>query len=272
MKTVHSLVKVAAALGLVAGLGACGTPDDSSDLNITNGKNALAHEYPSVVTLYDAKAGGLCSGTFINETTVLTAAHCTMSYKIDSQGNVNGKLAIINIVDSSKGEASLIAESTSAVRNPLWDKSGGQVSPYDLALITFPAGVSKAVSELATSRVKPGDPLTIVGFGLNQTTNMSDASSVGVKRIGLNTISSVSGGFIQFKGANKTTKTDGSAKDSSASVGDSGGPLFVNGKLAGVTSGGGGGLGSIFTGKTTNLYVDLQSAESKAFLAKNLKD
>lgn len=271
MKKSHQMMKGVSLVGLLAVVGACGSTDDSSDLKITNGKDATAAEYPSVVTLYDAKVGALCSGTFIDETTVLTAAHCTMSYKIDSQGNVNGKLSIIHIVNAAKGEANLVAESVSAVRNPLWDKTGGNVSPYDLALIKFPAGSAKAVSQLATTPVRVGDQLTIVGYGLNQTVNMSDASSVGVKRIGVNSVSAIEDGFIQFKGVSKTTKTDGSAKDSSASQGDSGGPLFVNGKLAGVTSGGGGGLGSIFSGKTTNLYVDLQSAESKAFLAKNLK-
>lgn len=71
---------------------------------------------------------------------------------------------------------------------------------------------------------------------------------------------SISGGFIQFTGVDSTTTADGT--DSSSASGDSGGPLFINGKVAGVTSGG--------FGRTRSLYIDLWSAESQAFLSKNL--
>ncbi|MES2744342.1 MAG: trypsin-like serine protease [Bdellovibrionota bacterium] len=246
-------------------LNACGNQDTStSEQKITNGKVIANSDYPSVVMLYDAKMGAICTGTFVTETTVIAAAHCTMSGEIDSQGNVDGSLLIVNVIDLAAGEVQAIAESTSMVRNPLWEKNGKEVNKWDLSLITFPKGTAKAVSDFATAKPKANDALTIVGYGLNQSKNLFDGSSAGIKRVGANTVTAVSDGFIQFKGQSATTTADGTK--SSASGGDSGGPLFIGGKLAGVTSGGGAdwfGLGS----SSTSLYVDLSSAESRTFLS-----
>ncbi len=246
----------------------CGAPHaDNSAVKITNGKTLTDADYPSVVLLYDASAGALCSGTFINSTTVISAAHCTESGKVASDGTVSGaSLSIIKVQNLAAGQASLVATATKLVRNPLWDKNGKNVNKYDLSLITFPEGTAEAVSQIATVEPSAGDKLTIVGYGLNQSTNLQDGSSAAVKRIGTNTIKDVSEGFIEFTGANKTTSADGT--NASASAGDSGGPLFVNGKVAGVTSGGG--AGGIFSSSSESLYIDLNSPESQAFLKAHL--
>jgi secreted trypsin-like serine protease len=252
-------------LAFVTLLGACGTADQDSASKITNGKVIQAADYPSVVLLYDQKLGALCTGTFINETTVISAAHCTDSGRVDAVGNVTGSLLLINV--NSSGEAELVATSTSMVRNIKWDQAGKNVNQYDLSLITFPVGTAKAVSQLASVTPKRGASFTIVGFGLNQSKNLNDGSSAGIKRTGTNVVSSISGGFIQFTGQSTTTTANGT--NSSASAGDSGGPLFVDGKLAGITSGGG--QAGIFSSNTQSLYVDINSSSSKAFLSKFLK-
>lgn len=254
-------------LALVSFLGACGTADQDSASKITNGKVIQTAEYPSVVLLYDSKLGAICTGTFINETTVISAAHCTDSGKVDTIGNVTGTLSILNITNAAAGEAELVATSTSMVRNIKWDKAGKNVNKYDLSLITFPAGTARAISSFASASPKKGAAFTIVGFGLNQSKNLNDGSSAGIKRLGNNVVSSISGGFIQFTGQSTTTSANGT--NSSASAGDSGGPLFVDGKLAGITSGGG--QAGIFSSNTQSLYVDINSTDSQAFLTKFLK-
>ncbi len=249
-------------LGLLAQLSGCGAPQDFSELSVTNGREVKEGEFPSVVLLYDQAAGAICTGTFVTPTKVLTAAHCSMSGTVDAEGKVDLKLAIIKIADSADKKAELVATSVAVYRNPLWDKNGKNVNKFDLGVVEFAPGVSKATSEFAKTAAAVGDRLTIVGYGLNQNTNMNDPASAGIKRVGENKVASLSDGFIQFNGANKTNKGDGT--NSSAASGDSGGPLFINGKVAGVTSGGGwGGFGS-----TRSLYIDLASPESKAFLAK----
>ncbi|MBC7661860.1 MAG: S1 family peptidase [Chitinophagaceae bacterium] len=261
---VHGLLSV----GVVSLLGACGAKSNQgSALKVTNGQLATSKQYPSVVLLYDAKLGAMCTGTFVNETTVISAAHCTEGGTVDAKGNVTGSpLSIISISDLAGGQASLVATATAEVRNIQWDKNGKNVNKYDLSLITFPAGTAKAVSALADASPSAGDDLTIVGYGLNQSDDLSDGSSAGVKRIGHNTVAVVSEGFIQFDGDSETTTANGT--HSSASAGDSGGPLFINGKLAGITSGGG--KADASSPDTTSLYIDVNSIESQAFLSTHL--
>lgn len=265
MKSWSGVAKSVLGFGLLAQLVGCGASQDASDVSVTNGREVKDGEYPSVVLLYDQSAGAICTGTFVSPTRVLTAAHCTMSGEVDAEGRVADlKLAIIKIADPVNKKAELIGTSTAVFRNPLWDKNGKNVNKYDLGVVEFAPGVSKAVSQLAAGAPAVGESLTIVGYGLNQTTNMNDPASAGVKRVGVNKVASLADGFIQFTGANKTS--NGNGTNSSAASGDSGGPLFINGKVAGVTSGGGfGGFGS-----TRSLYVNLSSPESKAFLSKVL--
>ena len=259
----RGLVSVA----FVSMMGACGVAEQDSASKIVNGKSIDNADYPSVVLLYDAKVGAICTGTFINETTVVSAAHCTEGGKVDALGNVTGALSIITVKNLAAGEAQLVATSTRIVRNIKWDKAGKNVNKYDLSLITFPVGTAKAVSSFAAATPKVGARFTIVGYGLNQSKNIMDGASAGVKRLGENVVSSVSLGFIQFTGASTTTTADGT--NVSAGAGDSGGPLFVDGKLAGITSGGG--SAGWFSNKTKSLYIDVNSTDSQAFIKKFLK-
>lgn len=245
-------------------LSSCGSSDaiDVSGLKVTNGQVIEAGEYPSVVLLYDKDAGSICTGTFVSETVVLTAAHCTMSGDVDADGNVDLTLRIIELEIDADGEkkASLVAESQQVIRNPDWDRAGRNVNRYDLGVVIFEEGVASAISEISPVPARVGDDFTIVGFGLNSS-DQNDSESAGIKRKGNNRVTQISGGFIQFLGKNSTT--DGSGTDVAAGSGDSGGPLFIDGRVAGVTSGGGwGGFG-----RTRSLYVDLHAASSKAFLS-----
>ncbi|SMF28436.1 trypsin-like serine protease [Pseudobacteriovorax antillogorgiicola] len=245
-------------LGLGLGLSNCGT-DTSSDVKVANGIEIPETTFPSVVLLYD-QAGSICTGTFITEEIVLTAAHCSMSGDVNTRtGEVDLTLGIIEIEDAAEGKAKLVAQSTKIYRNPLWDSNGRNVNRYDLGVVYFPKGTARAVSDLTAGSARSGDEFTIVGYGLNQTNDLQDGSSAGIKRIGYNTVSSVSGGFIQFTGQTETTNGDGS--DASSSSGDSGGPLFIDGELAGVTSGGGNSFG-----RARSLYIDIHSSTSKDFL------
>jgi hypothetical protein len=266
MRRVSGIVKGVVSLGVLGLASACGmAPADRSEVKVTNGREVGENEYPSVVLLYDKVQGGICTGTFITPTVVLSAAHCTMAGKVDADGNVDLTMSLIKVTDPVNKKAEFLAESVSIVRNPLWDKNGRNVNKYDLSLITFPAGTAKAVSELASVPAKAKDKFTIVGFGLNQMKDMSNGDSAGVKREGVNAVSSVSGGFIQFTGKDSTGNADGT--DASSASGDSGGPLFINGKVAGVTSGGGwGGFG-----RTRSMYIDIWSKESRAFLSQHLE-
>ena len=232
-----------------------------SSVKVTNGTEIGNEDFPGVVLLYDAKIGSICTGSFVTETVVLTAAHCTMGGEVDRFGEVDHQLEIIEIDGNDKSSARVVASSTRVVRNPLWDFAGRNVNRYDLGLVFFEPGVAKDVVSLASEPAKVGDDFVIVGYGLN-TSTANDPSSARIKRMGNNTVSQITDGFIQFDGKSKTTNGDGT--DVAAGSGDSGGPLLIAGQLAGVTSGGGwGGFG-----RTRSLYIDLHSETSKEFLEK----
>lgn len=257
MKMFKKLLGFGIAVSLLGLTAACGNAlQDASKIKITNGIEVPNEEYPSVVLLYDAELGSICTGTFVTETIVLTAAHCSMSGKVDSSGNVEMTMYLIEIADRENQEALVLGKSVKVVRNPEWDKSGRNVNRYDLGLVYFEEGVAPGVSKIASSQALVGDEFEIVGFGLSS----SNQETAGIKRVGTNKIDRISGGFIQFTGKSSTTNGDGT--DASAAMGDSGGPLFINGEVAGITSGGGwGGFG-----RTRAMYVDLHSSSSKEFL------
>ena len=256
---------VSLALGMMVG---CGRASDlKSTTKVSNGKDITETEYPSVIMLFDQTKGALCTGTFISDTTVITAAHCTMgSSDIDAKtGKVNHTLYLARLIDIKQKKLEKLATSEAVYRNPQWDAEfkKQQVNKYDLGVVVFPKGTGKGISELASETPAQGDELTIVGYGLNYVPKDEkdvDVSSVGKKRVGFNSVAALQDGFIYFSGALKTTTADGS--NANASMGDSGGPLFVGDKLAGVTSGG----GRTLFGTGASVYIDLNSDISKGFL------
>jgi len=263
----RSMMNVYLASTLMVFLAACGAKPQSSSAKIINGLTANSSEYPSVVHLYDIENNGSCTGTFINSTTVLTAAHCTEYNSADSRGNVSGSISIIQITDFTTKKYDVLATSTSIVRNPLWDEEGGSVNKYDLALITFPEGTAKALSTLASAQPDVGDQVVLVGLGLDQNIDRDDTSSNGVKRIGTNEIEAVSDGFLAFENLDETTNDKG--KFSGPGPGDSGGPLFVDGHIAGIVSGA---QADLFSNILSSYYIDINSKASKKFLDKHLKN
>lgn len=244
----------------------CSNLENTSNIKVSNGKEIADTEYPSVIMLFDQAKGGLCTGTFISDDTVITAAHCTMgSNDIDAKGKVNHTLYIAKLIDIKQKKIEKLATSVAVYRNPAWDAEfkKQQVNSYDLGLVVFPKGTAKEVSQISGEIAQQGEKLTIVGYGLDYVPKDAkdvDPSSVGKKRIGYNSVLMLKDGFIYFSGAVKTTTADGT--NANASMGDSGGPLFIDDKLAGITSGG----GRTLFGTGASVYIDLQSDISKAYL------
>jgi hypothetical protein len=263
--------KFLTSLSLLFLVGACGGQQEGlrSDLSISNGKEIDESEFPSVVLLFDEAKGAVCTGTFIDPQTVLTAAHCTMGgQNVDPEtGEVrNHKIYIARNLDIRTKQVDKIAASVQIFRNPKWDSEfkKRQVNSLDLGVIRFPPRTSRHYTEISSTPVEVGDPLIVVGYGLDyvpRSTVGVDSSSIGVKRAGTNKVAEVTSGFIAFSGARTTTTADGSKVNSS--MGDSGGPMFVNDKLVGITSGGGVDL----FGRAASLHVDLQTEQSKEFLS-----
>ncbi len=259
-------------------LSACGkTPNTLSQLNITNGRVIEESDRPEVINLYrrvfengKLKGGSTCTGTWIGENTILTAAHCTGDGPSDAEGKVlDLQIMVFEITDHSTApkKTQLVAPVVEAYRNKLWEVKKGY-NRFDLAILkAAPLGATERPRGLARISALPaqtGDVVELIGFGFY---DMSTFGKKGDdhKRIGMNTIASLKDGFINISGEIKDKSGGATGEQSSAGQGDSGGPMFRAGEQIGVASGGGSG-GLFARGEAS--YVDLNTQESRSFLAR----
>jgi|GEM_PF-1178364 len=268
----------AAASTLFLGLIACGQINEgtpSSDQKVTNGLSA-SKEFPSVIMLqFNAGQGtSICTGTFVNDSQVVTAAHCV--YDILAARRTASSMSFSK--KKSDGTSVRVA-ATRLEYHPAYTVTPGTLSNHDIAIVTFPRNSAPATTPLYPTEPEVGQTFTIVGYGLNNYSYNSRGEQTGdgsgVKRKGQNQIAVIDNGMIKFYGL--PTSTDASTPlgvDSASGSGDSGGPLLINGSLAATTSGGGlasgtDEAGQTFTVKVSN-YVDLNEPGNREFLKARL--
>lgn len=137
------------ALALVATLSACMEVGDGSNVNVTNGKQET--DFPFVVQMsIDGK--GTCTGTFVSDALLLTAAHC-----VDTAQKIT-----VNGVTSERAQFFI---------HPEWPIDGEELKKprrpqFDTALVRFPPGTFKGETPSLLKRSpRAGEELTIVGYG-----------------------------------------------------------------------------------------------------------
>ena len=186
---------------------------------------------------------GLCTGTLITSTQVLTAAHCLSG------------AASIDVIYGIAAEQYARMRGSSWVVHPEYAVTGSGRLVNDIGVVNmvFPLSMPP-IPIMANNAPTNGQKATIAGFGLTAG-NTSDA---GVLRIGAMVIANVEPELIVG------VSQDG---NSNTCFGDSGGPLLVqqNGKanLVGTTSYGS--SNSCALGETT-VYMNLQSSKLIGFL------
>jgi len=266
-------------IGLLAStLIGCGAANQTSETKVTNGKEIAESTYPSVVLIVTvtAQGQGICTGTFVNDSQMISAGHCVEGLDpalAPSSDPAKKNFGIYAVTVGEDGQYSISAQAVSFNRHPNYNIRLG-VSAYDVSVIDFPANSAPAISTVATRAPSAGQTLTIVGYG-NNINSFDDfgqltGSGAGTKRAGTNRVGSVSGGFINFNGLPEADGVTTQGTLVSSGSGDSGGPLFVDGRLAGITSGGGlrsDGRGGYLA---TSKYVDINSSYVKSFLASAL--
>jgi hypothetical protein len=217
---------------------------------LVNGQLDVNGDYNAVVPLKNGRS--LCTGTFVSDNTLLTAAHC-----VTPSAPGGGLKTLIN---------GRVVVPLKALLSPMPD--GKEREPKDdVAVIVFEDGTSDTWFELSRFPPKIGQRVTIVGFG--QTDFVGDNRSDEKRRYGENTISDLpdKGATIKYE---LTVNNDGNAigSDVMTGRGDSGGPLFLGNGLLGIVSRG---EGKINKGKLIEYDANLVTFEMEKFLRSTLK-
>lgn len=212
---------------LCGGLFACAPQAPDSFLNITRGKVTDGHPAVVQLTITQDDKVEICTGTFISDAVVLTAAHCFLRA---SGANVKvGNLGALSYQRHPNYEFHIPTI-------PDLDRT-----QLDIALVLFPKGSSKSFLTLTKAPENSGSEAIIVGYGV-QSVYGSEAASM--KREGKTLIVDRKENryFIQgSNGEHNSAPLDSlnpNARYSAVGPGDSGGPLLsADGKgILGVAS------------------------------------
>ncbi|MBM4250730.1 MAG: S1 family peptidase [Deltaproteobacteria bacterium] len=263
------------ALTLVAALYGCGGPTASkSNVKVTNGINATG-AFPAVVALRVeyGRISGTCTGTFVNASQVVTAAHCVYDL-----ATMDAPASAVKFVREKADGTAEEVDATGFVHHPDFVNNPAVLNNHDIAVITFPADAAPGVVSFHTKRPIVGQQFTIVGYGLNDYDRDRYGNQVGsgggIKRMGTNKIERIKNGMIEFTGVPTASDLEVPQGEHVASgSGDSGGPMLIDGKLVATTSGGG--LVSLpkdgkFRTVKASSYVDLTLPTNHDFLKESL--
>ena len=200
---------------------------------------------------------GTCTATFVNHHQALTAAHCL--------GQLDPKQPdIYHAVPEEKGLRRLTKALSFAV-HPKSDKKS--VNKYDLAVVNFPLETAPAVSPIIDRQPREKEKVVLVGYGDYEffpDTNPEKAGG-GAKRYGKNEIAMFDDELITIFGVPGKMEGMKQGEFSATAFGDSGGPLFIQEMLAGVTSGGNV-VENEEGAEVISNFVNLAHPESQAFL------
>lgn len=248
-------------------LTACGVPKSKQEskyparrqcFELVNGQATM--EFQASVLLL-TKNVEQCTGTFVSDRLLLTAAHCV-------QKTASGGVAAL--LDDCAHNQSVAVDAELVYYG---DYAGDDYDPFslekaavDAALVVFPPDTAPATVPLAVTPVGAGEKLQMVGFGSDKP--MEDVSTKDyagfeyfVKRSGVITTPAALGNepLIQL-----VTSEAGNAY---LSRGDSGGPLLLQETLVGIAS-----FGLLDGQARTSGWVNVQAAAVQALVERAQRD
>lgn len=255
---------------MILGILACKTASTGSDaeLKVTNGEEVGDDAYPAVVMLLNDK-DSLCTGVFVNDYQLITAAHCLLH---QSQVRIVEQRFLSTLLGYKT-----VATSERLIVHPGY---GGRAdNNKDLGIVQFPRATSSAAAKLSQRRPTVGDPISFVGYGNNVIDRQMmfgeiRQSGADIKRLGRNRIQKIENGVLVFQGVLAATEAEAAGippgEQAGFGGGDSGGPVFnARHELIGITSAGSPKSSDLeVITAMDNLAVDLTSESSREFLRK----
>lgn len=254
----------------------CGA--NSQSLSLINGETTT--QFRSVVLLGAIKKVGenfkrtTCTGTFVGHNVILTAAHCVDGTTKGGLFYIPGdNFSTINDFMSSYGKgiepkAVLFAGKFGDALDP----NKAEERRKDMALLIMPDNSAPAVTPIIDHPPAESQPVTLVGFGATSIDH-PDASVALTKRYGYNRLRlsypGITGGGLFINGRSQNSGDNQASSDTMSAPGDSGGPMFVDGAVAGITTGGF--IEANNTSKAAAVYLDLNNNESKMLIQKGIQ-
>jgi len=234
----------------------------------------LASQFPAVGRI-DDDGFALCTGTLVDPTRVLTAAHC-----VDGVTGAEDNVPDLPLNTTTFLLGDDVANPThmrgiSAISVQTWDATAS----LDIALLTLSSPISD-VMPIALSTLNPvGMVGTFVGFGEQGTGLSFPGPDDDLKRAAQNVVDKflTSEDLVEtdFGHPDRSTSTYGSATplplEGTTGAGDSGGPLFVDfgagTRLVGVLNGGFNPIGDDSEYGDQSAWVSITLATNQAFLS-----
>ena len=212
---------------------ACVDPRTSSvEQPIIGGTTAQPSDFPTVIELEGHPGDFECTGTLIDPSWVMVAAHC-MEQLTATTGHI--RFDGNNVVDHPTGT---VVGLRSVHVDPMWTGATSWVWTHDLALLELAAPkTDRTPTPLYIAAVAPGTTVLTVGYGNDNNTNggagiLRQLSTPTMDCAGTSDPNMQNANVLCFDGRDNT----------SSCYGDSGGPAFldVDGvrTVAGATSGG----------------------------------
>ncbi|MBY0505723.1 MAG: trypsin-like serine protease [Bryobacteraceae bacterium] len=176
--------------------------------------------------------GALCSGVAITPTVVLTAAHC-----------IGGLATSATATFTDSGVNTAIFNVASFLVHPSW--TNNPLDDVDLALVflTSPLAAWVSMYQLYNDTDEIGQNYLVAGWGAMASGGAAQGSAgaAGTLRVGNNVWDSTFQFYRPLRSDLLISTFDGPGvnsvfREATVAPGDSGGPSFLNGRVAGITS------------------------------------
>ena len=248
-----------------------GTGAAGGCLNLVNGKAST--DYPAVVRLLskpNSTSVGICTGTFISPTAVITAAHCL-------DGSATGGLYLSggtsvafgsHTISPFAGDVQSLKAFTYGAYGETGDPNDATITAKDTAIVLFPEGTGSAYMAIGGSLPPVGTTVTSIGYGLTTLSNTTpDPNYDASKHIGTTKIVTAQDNYNVFVGG-VTAQESAAAAGASVidSFGDSGGPMIYNDTVVATLSNGGDGMTSSGRDIWFVTFVDINSVQTKKLI------